>query len=149
LGEASVKKFRKGDVMKKLESLVKKALEAKAAKGIEGWNIQCPDAVSDLFDTVETGFSGCTSDTCRCVSHDPGAPEYKLVPREGVRLSELGYEPDNNGDSSTYFHVEKDGEEWFLELRESRAYHSHVVQVDGECIPEYIFSDFVEQGVPA
>lgn len=83
--------------------------------------------------------SGCVSETCRHVSHDPAAPTYKWVPPAGAQLVWLGGETTRDEALVDWYAVFQDGHVQFIEVYEPRAYHGSAELVDN--VPEWALAE--------
>lgn len=115
----------------KLTTLVEEAMARRMADGITGWGLNNPDP--ELFDRIEVGPAfGCDSDTCNHVSHDPSAPDRKIIPRRGALVS-LGDE--GSDDRYSYYAVIDGDDVTFIEVSESRTYYASARLVDN--VPDW------------
>lgn len=118
-----------------LTEQVARAIARMEADGIEGWGLENPD--KELFDLVNIGSStGCTSDTCNHVSHDPASPHYKIVPKSG-KLVTLGNEMDGSETDYIWYALVSDDAPRFFEMRDPRHYWATIKEVEADKIPDW------------
>lgn len=132
-----------------LAELVARAVARMALPGIEGWGLNNP--APDLFDEVIVrGAGGCTSQTCAHNSHGYAAPDYRLTPREGLRLVELGDEPALKEATIVYYAVvADDGEARFISVNYPRHYHASAREINASEVPEWALARLANPEVTA
>lgn len=125
-----------------LTETVARAISRLQADGVEGWGLDNPD--TELFDVVTvSSASGCTSDTCNHHSHDPAAPDYKLVPKSG-KLINLGSEMEDRETDVRYYALVMTEAMHFFRYSQGRAYWASIREIDADHVPEWAMASLAE-----
>lgn len=123
--------------MTTLLELVKAAVQRREAPGIEGWGLWVSNDLDGLGELYEVAPStGCTSETCAHNSHDPAAPTYKWIPKEGL-LVELGYDCAQYGEYVFYTLLRDGNEPVFITVKHPHYFHSSAYTIAEEDVPDW------------
>lgn len=126
----------------KLISAVQTALEKLNRDGIVGWGLNTlyEDETHEFGELVEVSpIDGCTSETCRHISHDPAAATYKWIPPEGYSLSFLG----EDGKYS-FFYITNGAEEYIIVRIDGGHYHDRLEWGEFDDLPEWMLTRLAE-----
>jgi hypothetical protein len=109
-------------------------IQAAEESPIKGWGLNAPPPGDDWFAGAEAGpVSGCTSERCGHVSHDPAAPWAAWVPQRGVIVTPLG-----SDGRAEYFLAVRGEEVRFIRLASSQAYWARAQYVSS--VPDYLLA---------
>ena len=123
-----------------LVAAVDAAMQRMAQDGIGGWGLYPPKALEDTFTVVEMGSSsGCTSETCAHNSHDPAAPNTKIVPVTG-QLMELGWEMGESETGYAYYTLVTEMAARFFCVTDPRFYWASIREIKASDVPEWMLA---------
>lgn len=119
---------------------IEMAVERLEQDGISGWGLDGDKQVMQYFDRIATGGAfGCTTDTCNHNSHDPAAPNYRLVPRDG-RL--ICLDRTREGDfNAVYYVLILPDRAVYLRVSDERAYWARIEQVNAADVPTWMLAE--------
>lgn len=107
---------------------------------VRGWGLRLSKEVKALGgELVEVApATGCASERCNHLSHDPAAPTYEWIPPQGSKMYLLGVK---DGDNTTiyYFYLrQEDGSRKLLEFHNPLFYWAWMDVISLEDAPEWV-----------
>lgn len=125
-----------------LTEAVARAVAKTEADGITGWGLNNPN--KELFERVAVGgATGCTSETCNHVSHDPAEPTYKIIPKSGSFVT-LGSEYTDGETEYIWYALISDNAPRFFELRDPRHYWASIKEIEVNRIPDWALAQLAQ-----